>query len=92
MLTAGDGAISRNALLAAVPAAGKAQKQAVRYVAASHFRIGFRDSAAKASDGWLLEMMEGCGRDAPKSFILTDKASHWQRLKHKARKFRHKWL
>ena len=78
--------------MAAVASVGQAQKLACGYIAASHFEVGFRDAESRARYAWLLEMMSGYASDAPKSDFLTANATNWQQLKHKAKKFKYKFL
>jgi hypothetical protein len=67
-----------------------AQRTACEYTSNAHFKVSFRTTQGKEEFGWILKMIEGFADDAPKSYILTDKATRWQRFKHKTKKLMHK--
>ena len=82
--------ISSSSLMYAVSKIGEAQRHGCHYVAASHFEIGFRDADQRFK--WVIEMMQGYANDKPRSEILTEDATRWQRFKHKAKSLRYRYF
>ena len=82
--------ISSKMLTDAITKVSQAQRLACDYTSKSHFKIAFRDSAAKEQYGWILEMVDGFANHKPRSEFLTKDATRWQRFKHKAKKLKNK--
>ncbi len=90
MLSNSSRVLSTKSLTDGLTKINEAQKMACGYASSSHFKISFRDAAAKEEFGWVLDMIEGYSSSAPKSEFLTKNATRWQRFKHKAKKLKRK--
>lgn len=78
--------ISTNTLTNALTQINEAQKVACSYVAASHFEMTLRYASDKQEHGWILKAMKGYADETPKTDLLTENATKWQRFKYGARK------